>query len=82
VTVTTLSSQAFGQDIHGAQRAAQSGPVIITDQGEPAYVLLRHDAYCRLVAARPSMADLLAQRGDEDFEFEPPRFGRGVPRSW
>jgi hypothetical protein len=78
LTVTTITGRDSNQDVSGAKRAAQSGPVIITDRGEPAYVLLRHDAYRRLMGQGPNMGDLLAQRDDADFEFDPPRMGTGL----
>ena len=43
MTVVTLSSREFNQDVSRAKRAANEGPVIITDRGTPAYVLMRHD---------------------------------------
>ncbi|MGH7090429.1 MAG: type II toxin-antitoxin system Phd/YefM family antitoxin [Stellaceae bacterium] len=76
VTETRISSREFNQDVGRAERAAKKGPVIITDRGEPAYVLLRHDDYKRLKGKRPKMSELLAQPGGEDFEFDPPRIGR------
>jgi prevent-host-death family protein len=75
MTVTKLSSREFNQDVSRAKRAADEGPVIITDRGEPAYVLLRHDAYQRLTADGPTIRELLAHPGAEDIEFEPPRLG-------
>jgi prevent-host-death family protein len=75
MAITTLSSREFNQDVSRARRAADKGPVIITDRGEPAYVLLRHDAYRRLAGDGPSIRELLAQPGVEDIEFDPPRFG-------
>ena len=48
ITVTTISSREFNQDVSPAKRAADEGPVILTDRGEPDYVFLRHDAYRRL----------------------------------
>jgi prevent-host-death family protein len=75
MTVTTLSSREFNQDVSRAKRAADEGPVIITDRGEPAYVLMRHDAYRRLTRAGPTIREMLGQPGAEDIEFEPPRFG-------
>ena len=44
VTITTISSRDFNQDVSKAKRAAEAGPVVITDRGRPAFVLLRHDA--------------------------------------
>ena len=75
MTVTTLSSRQFNQDISRAKRAADEGPVIITDRGEPAYVLMRHDTYRRLTRAGPTIRELLSQPGAEDIAFDPPRFG-------
>jgi prevent-host-death family protein len=80
MTITTLSSREFNQDVSRAKRAADEGPVIITDRGEPAYVLLRHDAYRRLTREGPSILDLLNQPESADIEFDPPRLGSGIFR--
>jgi prevent-host-death family protein len=77
---TKISSREFNQDIGRAKRAADRGPVVITDRGKPAYVLLRHDAYRRLLGKAPTIRDLLGQPGAEDIEFDPPRFGTGLFR--
>jgi len=76
---TKISSREFNQDIGGAKRAADRGPVVITDRGKPAYVLLRHDAYLRLLGKAPTIRDLVGQPGAEDIEFEPLRLGGGAP---
>ena len=80
MTTTTLSSREFNQDVSRAKRAAALGPVVITDRGEPAYVLLRHDAYRRLAGASPGILELLDQPGLEDVEFDPPRMMGGILR--
>jgi PHD/YefM family antitoxin component YafN of YafNO toxin-antitoxin module len=80
VTTTTISSREFNQDVSRARRAADKGPVIITDRGEPAYVLLRHDAYLRLAGDEPTIRELLDRPGVEDIEFDPPRLGVGIFR--
>jgi prevent-host-death family protein len=80
MTVTKLSSREFNQDVSRAKRAADEGPVIITDRGEPAYVLLRHEAYRRLAGEGPSLAELVAHPQSGGIEFEPPRLGDGVFR--
>jgi prevent-host-death family protein len=46
--ITTLSSREFNQDSSGAKNAANKGPVIITDRGKPAHVLLSFAAYKKL----------------------------------
>ncbi len=80
MATTTISSREFNQDVSRARRAADSGPVIITDRGEPAYVLLRHEAYRRLADAEPSILELLDLPGVEDIEFDPPRMDGGIFR--
>lgn len=71
MSMTTLSSREFNQDIGRAKRSADEGPVVITDRGTPAYVLLRHDAYRALVAGRPGLRSQLDMAGVEDIDFEP-----------
>lgn len=70
---TTISGQEFNRDASGARRAARRGPVIITDRGRPAHVLLDIAQYQELVGGRKSMAELLAMPGGEHIEFEPAR---------
>ena len=77
MATTTLTSREFNQDVSRAKRAAEKGPVIITDRGEPAYVLLRHDAYRKLTKRAPNLRDVLMQRGGDDIDFEPPRMRDG-----
>lgn len=69
--ITTYSSRDFNQDTSGAKRAAESGPVYITDRGRPAHVLLSIEEYRRLTARPVSLADALASEGE--FDFDPPR---------
>ncbi len=73
MTITTLSSRAFNQDASGAKRAAQLGPVFITDRGRPAHVLLSIADYQRLIGVQPKIADLLAMPTGADLEFDPPK---------
>jgi prevent-host-death family protein len=76
VTKTIVSSREFNQDASGAKRAARKGPVIITDRGRPAHVLLTIEAYQKLTQKSASIADLLAMPGVADIPFEAPRMGR------
>lgn len=73
--VTRLSSREFNQDVSRAKRAANKGPVIITDRGEPAYVLMRHDAYNALAGGGQTLRELLHSPGADEIEFDPPRWG-------
>ena len=74
MTLKTLSSREFNQDLAGAKRAAREGPVIVTDRGEPAFVLLAYEDYRRLSGTPGrSLADLLYDPNSADIDFEPPR---------
>ena len=43
--MTVMTNQEFKQNVSQAQKAAQTEPVIITDRGEPAYVLITYTEY-------------------------------------
>ena len=73
--MTTINSRMFNQDASGAKRAAQEGPVFITDRGKPAHVLLSIEAYRRLAGQQESILDLLADPETADVSFEPDRLG-------
>lgn len=70
---TQISSREFNQDTSGAKKAAEAGPVYITDRGRPAHVLLTFDAYEQLIG-RSRVLDLLGEpAGVEDIELSIPR---------
>jgi prevent-host-death family protein len=74
-----ISSREFNQDIGKAKRAAENGPVVITDRGRPAYVFMKHDEYERMAGPRKSIVDMLSQDGPEaDFDFDPPRMSNDM----
>ncbi len=70
--ITKLSSRQFNQDASKAKKAAEAGPVIITDRGRPAHVLLTFDEYKRITGGRTKIADLLAMPGTLSLELEIP----------
>jgi prevent-host-death family protein len=73
--ITTFSSREFNQDTSRAKKAAGDGPVIITDRGRPAHVLLSIEDYRRLTGEGGTIIDLVGMPpGVEDVELEiPPR---------
>jgi len=73
MAITTMTSREFNQDASRAKRAAESGPVFITDRGRPAHVLLTAEQYQALVGQRASLADLLSMPQTAAIEFAPPR---------
>ncbi|GAB07985.1 type II toxin-antitoxin system prevent-host-death family antitoxin [Gordonia amarae] len=74
---TTFSAREFNQDVSGAKRAADNGPVVITDRGEPAYVLLSIAEYEQM-RDRRSLLEVLQMTEDIDFE---PVVSRTLPRA-
>ncbi|WP_290659126.1 type II toxin-antitoxin system Phd/YefM family antitoxin [Kocuria sp.] len=70
--MTTISAREFNRDVSAAKREANHGPVVITDRGEPAYVLLSINEYRRLGAGGASLVDRLSMDDhDIDIDFEP-----------
>ena len=73
---TKLTSREFNHDTARAKRAADVGPVNITDRGRPSHVLINFEDYVKLAAQHPSIAELLSRPpGIEDIEFVIPTPG-------
>jgi prevent-host-death family protein len=68
----TMTSREANQDFSRAKRAAKTGPVIITERGRPANVLLSYDEYRRLVGETRSILERLADPNSEDVELDLP----------
>lgn len=75
MTITTLTSREFNQDASRAKKAADKGPVFITDRGRPAHVLLSIDDYQRLTGGQANIIDLLDMPEAADITFEPAAAG-------
>jgi prevent-host-death family protein len=70
---TRLTSREFNRDTGGAKRAAEAGPVYITDRGRPSHVLMTFEDYLRLAGEQPRISELLSRpAGVEDIEFDVP----------
>lgn len=69
---TQITSREFNQDASGAKRAAEKGPVYITDRGRPAHVLLTYEAYEHLLGTQHVLDRLAEPAGIEDVEFTIP----------
>lgn len=82
--MASITSRQFNHDVGAAKRAAQVEPVVITDRGEPAYVLLTYDEFRRLRIERGewrSVADVFRMHDDIDIEIEfDPEPSRALPR--
>jgi len=73
MAITTLSSREFNQDTSRAKKAAEKGPVFITDRGRPAHVLLSIEEYERVTKNRKNFLEMLAMPEADSIEFDPPR---------
>ena len=45
---TTITNREFNRNVCRAKRAAASGPVVITNRGTAAFVLLSYEDYLRM----------------------------------
>lgn len=73
MTITTMTSRQLNHDVSSAKKAATTGPVIITDRGSPAHVLMTYEDFQRLSGQQRSIADALSMPGLSDIEFDAPR---------
>jgi prevent-host-death family protein len=80
MSITTISSREFNQDVGKAKRAALSGPVFITDRGKPAHVLMTIEEYHRITNQQNSIVDLLAMPEVAEIDFDPPRLSQELYR--
>ena len=73
--MTEISSREFAAEPLKVKQLARSGPVIVTNRGQPELVILRYDRWRALVPQDVS-EDLVEALEDEvgaDAEFLPPR---------
>lgn len=70
--MTVMTSREFNQHVSQAQKAAQSDPVIITNRGEPAYVLMTYTEYEKTLQSKSvrSGLDALMPLDAADIELE------------
>ncbi|MEA5052991.1 MAG: type II toxin-antitoxin system prevent-host-death family antitoxin [Propionicimonas sp.] len=67
---TTITSREFNRDGSAAKRAAEQGPVTITDHGRRSHVLMTAADFDRLSGEREVVGDRLWARGTEHIELE------------
>ena len=80
VSITTVTSREFNQDVSKAKRDALKGPVFITDRGRAAHVLLSIEAYQKISDKEKSIVELLAMPDATAIDFDPPRLDKGIYR--
>ncbi|TAK78368.1 MAG: type II toxin-antitoxin system Phd/YefM family antitoxin [Gammaproteobacteria bacterium] len=80
MTIKTVTSREFNQDVSKIKRAALNGPVFITDRGHPAHVLLTIEDYRKLTKTKENIVDLLAMPDAADIDFEPSKLKKDIYR--
>jgi PHD/YefM family antitoxin component YafN of YafNO toxin-antitoxin module len=68
-----LTSRELNHDVGRAKKAAEAGPVVITDRGRPSHVLMTYDEFERLTGKRHNLVDALTMPGLSIIDFDPPR---------
>ncbi|HZI98584.1 MAG TPA: type II toxin-antitoxin system Phd/YefM family antitoxin [Actinomycetales bacterium] len=68
--MATLSAREFNRDVSAAKRAAEKGPVVITDRGSPSHVLMSIGEFRRLSGGEPDLVAWLSM-DDDGVAFEP-----------
>ncbi|MBN9613508.1 MAG: type II toxin-antitoxin system prevent-host-death family antitoxin [Actinobacteria bacterium] len=68
----TMTSRELNQDVSAAKRAAQDGPVTITDHGRRSLVLMTADDFDRLMGRGERLGDRLWRGQDPAVDFESP----------
>ena len=71
MTITTISSRSFNQNVSEAKRSALKQPVFITDRGSITHVLLNIDQYQEITRNSASILELLAMPGSGSTDLKP-----------
>lgn len=73
-----VSSRDFSRDPGRAKKAAQEGPVFITNRQRTEHVLMTVEEYRRLSGSKGSIVDRLALPESAAIDFDPPRIVLGL----
>jgi len=68
-----FEASQFGPEIDEARRAAEAGPVFITEDGRKTAVLLSLEEYKRVSGKGLTIGDLLGDAAAAEIEFELPK---------
>ncbi|MGU3495409.1 type II toxin-antitoxin system prevent-host-death family antitoxin [Xanthobacteraceae bacterium A53D] len=66
----TLTRRQINGDIARAKRAAQDGPVFITEHGRPSHVLITYESWQTLTREQPTLLDLIGNDAAAAVPFE------------
>lgn len=77
--MATMTAREFNRDVSAAKREAAEEPLIITDRGEPAFVLLSIEEFRRLDERGLDLVERLSMDDELDIDFEPVEVTLRVP---
>ncbi|PZO71309.1 MAG: type II toxin-antitoxin system Phd/YefM family antitoxin [Kocuria palustris] len=67
---STITSREVDRDVAAAMQAAERGPVMITDRGQPIHVLVTAAEFERISGWQQLLGDLLRRGQDPTIEFD------------
>lgn len=70
MSITTISSRTFNQNVTEAKRSALKQPVFISDRGTVTHVLLNIEHYKEITRNAANILELLAMPEVEDADLE------------
>ncbi|OCJ63354.1 prevent-host-death protein [Agrobacterium tumefaciens] len=73
MATTNLTSRELNHDVGRAKKAAEAGPVVITDRGRPSHVLMTYREFERLTGKRHNLVEALSMPGLSNIDFDPSR---------
>lgn len=73
MAISTMSGREFNQAVSEAKKAANLGPVFITDRGRPAHVLMSMAHYQQLTGGQPKIGELLSMPGVAALALDTPK---------
>ncbi len=70
-----ISTLEFDSNGEKTRAAAKTGPVIVTENERPSFVLLNFEDYERLITGHRTMGEMLYMPGLADIDFDLPERG-------
>lgn len=70
MATTNLTSRELNHDVGRAKKAAEAGPVVITDRCRPSHVLMTYREFERLTGKRHNLVDALSMPGLSNIDFD------------
>jgi prevent-host-death family protein len=77
MATTRLTVTEVNQNFSRARHALADGPVVITERGRPAFVLMTYEAFTARQGGKPSLLARIDVPGTEAIAFETPARERG-----